>query len=117
MPASAKTYAQVGGIEIHYDLADWMAKEMARTPAYVAIAAFKLFSGVDLTPRLAEIAAPVLMVIGSGTSSRLKQHVGDMHGRLQRAKVVKIDGYDYGIHLLTPDAVVAEARKFLREFV
>jgi len=97
-------------------LSDWMAREMARTPAYMAIAAFKFFSGVDLTPRLAGIAAPVLMVTGSGTSARLKQHVGEMRNRLPRAKVAEIDGYDYGIHLLAPDAVVAEVRKFLREF-
>lgn len=97
-------------------LRDWMAREMARTPAYMAIAAFKFFSGVDLTPRLAEIAAPVLMVIGSGVSSRLKAHAGEMYSRLRRAKVVEVEGYDYGIHLLAPDAVVAELRKFLREF-
>jgi pimeloyl-ACP methyl ester carboxylesterase len=97
-------------------LAEWMAKEMARTPAYMAIAAFKFFSGVDLTPRLAEIVAPVLMVIGSRTSARLKQHVGEMRDRLPRAKLVELDGYDYGIHVLAPDAVVAEVRQFLREF-
>src|SRR6185295_2436378 len=96
-------------------LAEWMAREMARTPVYMAQAAFKFFSGVDLTPRLAEIAAPVLMVIGAGTSARLKQHAAEMRGRLRRAKVVEIAGYDYGIHLLAPDAVVAEVRSFLRE--
>jgi pimeloyl-ACP methyl ester carboxylesterase len=96
-------------------LADWMAKEMARTPAYMAIAAFKFFSGVDLTPRLPGVAAPVLIVNGSGVSERLKQHVAEMRGKLPRAKAVEIPGYDYGIHLLAPDAVVAQVRGFLRD--
>ena len=97
-------------------LADWMAREMARTPAHVAIAAFKFFSGVDLTTRLTEIAAPVLMLVGGSVSARLKAHVGEMRGRLRWSKVVEIPGYDYGIHLLAPDAVVSSVRAFLREF-
>lgn len=96
-------------------LAEWIAQEMARTPPETAIAAFRFFSGVDLAPRLAEIEAPVLMAIGGGVGARLKQHAADMRGRLRRAKVVEIPGYDYGIHVLAPDAVVAEVRQFLSE--
>jgi hypothetical protein len=29
---------------------------------------------------------------------------------------VVLDGYDYGIHFLAPEAVTGEVRKFLKEF-
>ena len=91
-----------------------MAREMARTPVHIATAAFRLFSGVDLTPRLAEISAPVLLVMGSNCSDRLKLHLAEMRGLLPRASLVQLDGYDYGIHFLAPEAVTAEVRRFLR---
>lgn len=95
-------------------IGEWMAREMARTPVHIATAAFRLFSGVDLTPRLAEISAPVLLVMGSNCSDRLRRHLAEMRGLLPRASVVQLDGYDYGIHFLAPDAVTAEVRRFLR---
>jgi pimeloyl-ACP methyl ester carboxylesterase len=94
-------------------VAEWMAREMARTPVHVAVMAFGLFSGIDLTPRLAEIEAPVLMVTGSRTSTQLKQRLAEARDRLSRARLVEIEGYDYGIHFLAPDAVVAEVRQFV----
>ena len=39
-----------------------------------------------------------------------------MAEKLQRAKYVVLDGYDYGIHFLAPDAVAGEVRKFLKAF-
>jgi hypothetical protein len=41
--------------------------------------------------------------------------MAEMRDKLQRAKLVQLEGYDYGIHFLAPDAVVAEVRKFLQE--
>ena len=97
-------------------LADWVPREMAKTPAYIAAAAFRLFSTIDLTPRLPEIKAPTLLVVGSKCTERRKRHMGEMRDKLQRAKLVELEGYDYGIHFLAPDAVVAEVRKFLQEY-
>lgn len=94
-------------------IGDWMAKEMGRTPSHVAIAMFRLFSTVDLMPRLGEIDTPVLMIVGSRCADRLKHHLQDMRDRLPRSKVVELEGYEYGIHFLAPDKVVAEIRKFL----
>jgi hypothetical protein len=42
--------------------------------------------------------------------------MAEMRDKLQRAKLVQLEGYDYGIHFLSPDAVVAEVREFLRVF-
>ena len=95
-------------------IGEWMAREMARTPVHVATAAFRLFSGVDLTPRLPEIAAPVLLVMGSNCSERLRRHLAEMRERLPRASLVELEGYDYGIHFLAPETVTDEVRRFLR---
>lgn len=96
-------------------LADFVPREMAKTPTHIAVAAFKLFSTVDLTPRLREVKAPTLLVVGSKCSDRRKRHMAEMRDKLPRAKLVEIEGYDYGIHFLAPDAVVAEVRKFMTD--
>ena len=96
-------------------LAEFVPREMAKTPAHIAVAAFRLFSTVDLTPRLPEVKAPTLLIVGSKCSERRKRHMAEMRDQLQRAKLVQLEGYDYGIHFLAPDAVVAEVRKFLQE--
>jgi pimeloyl-ACP methyl ester carboxylesterase len=70
---------------------------------------------VDLTPRLEEVRAPTLLVAGSRTGERLRRHLAQMRALLPRAKLVEIEGYDYGIHFLAPDQVVAEVRNFLGE--
>ena len=96
-------------------LADFVPREMAKTPTHIAVAAFKLFSTVDLMPRLPEVKAPALLIVGSKCTDRRKRHMAEMRDKLQRAKLVQLEGYDYGIHFLAPDAVVAEVRKFLHE--
>lgn len=96
-------------------IGEWMAREMAKTPTHIAVAAFKLFSTVDLTPRLPEVNTPALLIVGSKCADRLKQHLAEMRDRLPHAKLVQVDGFDYGIHFLAPDAVVAELRQFLRD--
>lgn len=96
-------------------IGEWMAREMAKTPTHIAVAAFKLFSTVDLTPRLPEIRTPTLLIVGNKCSDRLKQHVIEVRDRLPRARLVELDGFDYGIHFLAPDAVVTELRRFLQD--
>lgn len=94
-------------------LADWMTAEMARTPTHVAADMFRFFSRADLTPRLRDIVAPVLMIVGSRCSERLKRHLQEMQAQLKNGKVVEIEGYDYGLHFLVPEKVVAEVRAFI----
>ena len=96
-------------------LDDFVPREMAKTPTHIAVAAFKLFSTVDLMPRLPEVKAPALLIVGSKCTDRRIRHMAEMRDKLQRAKLVQLEGYDYGIHFLAPDAVVAEVRKFLHE--
>lgn len=97
-------------------LAEFVPAEMAKTPTHIAVAVFKLFSTVDLMPRLRDVKAPTLLIVGGKCGDRLKRHMAEMRDELQRAKLVQLEGYDYGIHFLSPDAVVAEVREFLRDF-
>lgn len=97
-------------------MAEWVPKEMAKTPTYMAVAAFKLFSNVDLTPTLKHIKVPTLLIVGSKCTSRRKTHMKEMCDLLPTAKLVELQGFDYGIHFLAPDSVVAEVLSFLQEF-
>ncbi|MGZ8202435.1 MAG: alpha/beta fold hydrolase [Burkholderiales bacterium] len=94
-------------------LPEWMSREMARTPTHVAADMFRFFSRVDLTPRLREIEAPVLMIVGGLCSERLKLHLEEVRGRLRSARIVEIPGYDHGLHFLVAEKVVAEIRSYL----
>jgi pimeloyl-ACP methyl ester carboxylesterase len=94
-------------------LAEWMIAEMARTPSYVAADMFRFFSQVDLRPRLPDIAAPVLMLVGAGCGARLKQQQQEMKAQLARASVVEIENCDYGLNFLAPEQAVAAIRAFL----
>ena len=94
-------------------LAEWMTAEMARTPAYVAADMFRFFSKVDLRPRLHEVKAPVLMLVGGLCAERLKKQQQEMREQLEYGAVVEIEGYDYGFSLLAPEKAVAAIRTFL----
>ncbi len=96
-------------------LGDWVAREMARTPVHIAIAAFKLFSTIDLFPELGRIQAPVLQVVGNKCAESRKKLVEEMRDAFPHAKLVYVDGVDNGIHFLAPDLVTAEVRAFLQE--
>jgi 3-oxoadipate enol-lactonase len=96
-------------------LVAWVACEMAKTPVHVAASAFRIFSNVDLTARLGEVSVPVMLLVGSKCAERLKRHAKEMCERLPRARIVEIEGYDYGIHLLAPEATAGAVRRFLSE--
>jgi pimeloyl-ACP methyl ester carboxylesterase len=66
-------------------------------------------------PRLADVRAPTLMVVGGQCAERLKRHAVEMNERMPRSKIVELEGFGYGIHFLAPDAVATEVRGFLRE--
>jgi len=88
---------------------------MDRTPRHVAAAVFRLFSSVDLWPRLAAIQAPMLLIVGDNCPDIRKQQLADMAKALPHGKLVGLEGYDYGIHFLAPERCVEAVREFLSE--
>jgi 3-oxoadipate enol-lactonase len=97
-------------------LGDWVAEQMARTPVHIAIAAFRLFSKIDLFPLLARVRAPTLLIAGNNTTESRKKIMTAMRETIPTAKLVYLDGVDYGLHYVAPDEVVAAVRKFLDEY-
>jgi len=86
---------------------------MDRTPRHVAAAVFRLFSTADLWPRLKEIKAPTLLIVGDNCPAIRKQQLAGMAETLSRGKLVQLEGYDYGIHFLAPEQCVEAVRQFL----
>ena len=97
-------------------MVDWVPREMGKVPTHIAVAAFRLFSSVDLRPDLPNITRPTLLVVGSGCTDARKQHMGEMRDAIPRSRLIEIEGYDHGLNFLAPDAVVAGVRRFVRDF-
>jgi 3-oxoadipate enol-lactonase len=95
------------------EVGEWVADDMDRVPRHVAIAVFRLFSTVDLWPRLAEIKAPTLLIVGNTCPDGRRDQMTEMARTMQDAEIMYLDGFDYGIHFLAPQACVAAVRAFL----
>jgi pimeloyl-ACP methyl ester carboxylesterase len=94
---------------------EWVPQQMGKTPAHIAIAAFRIFSTVDLMPRLTEVKVPVLLIVGSRCATARHAHMAEMRDRLPRAKLAIVEGLDQGLHFLAPDAVVSQIKEFLKD--
>jgi pimeloyl-ACP methyl ester carboxylesterase len=97
------------------ELGEWWAQEMGRVPVHVAVSAFRRFTTVDLWPRLAEIAAPTLLILGENCPEYRKQQLEEMTRILPRGKLARLEGYDFGIHYLAPERCVQAVREFVSE--
>lgn len=106
---------RVDATRIPPELGEWWAAEMDRVPKHVAISAFRRFTSVDMWPRLSEIAAPTLLILGDNCPEHRRKQLIDMSRLLPRGKLTVLKGYDFGIHYLAPEACVAAVREFLAE--
>ena len=97
------------------ELGEWWAREMDRVPRHLAISAFRCFTKVDLWPRIAEIQAPTLLILGEDCPENRRMQLAEMSRLLPRGKLVRLEGYDFGIHFLAPERCVAAIRQFLEE--
>ena len=96
-------------------LGEWWAREMDRVPWQVAVSAFRRFSQIDLWPRLAEITAPTLLILGDNCPENRRMQLDEMSRILPRGKLVRLEGYDFGIHYLAAERCVAAIREFHAE--
>jgi 3-oxoadipate enol-lactonase len=97
------------------ELGEWWAREMDRVPPHLAISAFQRFTAIDLWPRLGEIQAPTLLILGDDCPENRRMQLAEMSKRLPRGRLVRLAGYDFGIHFLAPERCVAAIRQFLQE--
>jgi len=106
---------RVNTSKIPPELGKWWAREMDRVPPHLAISAFECFTKIDLWPRLAEIQAPTLLILGEDCPENRRMQLTEMSRLLPRGKLVRLEGYDFGIHYLAPERCVAAIRDFLRQ--
>ena len=95
----------------------WIAREMGKTPSYVAAAAFRDFSTADMMPVLHEINTPTLMFLGSKCTPRRHAHMAEMQRIMPACRLVHIHGWEQGLHLLHPEGVIGHVHDFLRDMV
>ena len=97
------------------ELGEWWAQEMGRVPIHVAIDAFRFFANVDLWPRLGEIKAPTLLILGDNCPENRRTQLLEMSQQLPTVKLARLNGYDFGIHVLAPELCVGAINEFFRE--
>ena len=97
------------------ELGEWWAREMDRVPWHVAVSAFRRFSQIDLWPRLAEITAPTLLILGDNCPENRRKQLDEMSRILPEGKLVRLEGYDFGIHYLAAARCVEAIRAFHAE--
>lgn len=98
-------------------IGEWIAREMGKTPSYVAAAAFRDFSTADMMPALAHIKTPTLLFLGSKCTPRRHAHMETMQRLMQACRLVNIDGWEQGLHLIQPELIIGHVRDFLRDMV
>lgn len=95
----------------------WIAREMGKTPPYVAVAAFRDFSTADMMPALPDIKTPTLLLLGSKCTPRRHAHMVEMQRIMPACRLVHIEGWEQGLHFLAPEIVMPHLHAFLREMV
>ena len=96
-------------------LQEWYIEQMGSAPAHIAVAHHLMAVDADIWPRIAEIAAPTLIMVGAGSRLASGEKMKDMQARLPNARLVVFEGYGHGINLLAPERCVGEMRSFLQQ--
>jgi 3-oxoadipate enol-lactonase len=92
---------------------EWFVKQMARTPAHIAIALGTLFGAGNLWPRLPEVHTPTLIISGSDSKVAPSADVEAMQQRMPNAKLVSFDGYGQCVNFILPQRCASEVLKFI----
>ncbi|MBV8738661.1 MAG: alpha/beta hydrolase [Alphaproteobacteria bacterium] len=96
------------------ELQEWCITEMDKTRPDIAAALHECFERVDVTPVLADVAAPVLLL--SGDKSRIaSEQQKILADRLPNGRLALFSGYGHGINLLAPERCAHAALDFWHE--
>ncbi len=96
-------------------LQEWYIAQMGAAPEHIAISHHLMAVDADIWPRVGEIAAPTLVMVGAKSRIASGERMDEMRKRLANAKLVAFEGFGHGINLLAPERCVAEMRSFLRQ--
>ncbi len=98
-------------------IADWYAREMGKTPSYIAAAGFKVFSTLDLSDLMPNIQAPTLLILGSQSMPGRHEKMRRMEQVMPCAKLLVVNGWQHGLHFVNPGRVVPDILRFIEENV
>jgi pimeloyl-ACP methyl ester carboxylesterase len=96
-------------------LEEWYVKTMGGAPEHIAISHHLNAVHTDFWPRIGEIDAPVLIMVGAQSQLATPERMEAMRKALPNAKFLAFEGYGHGINLLAPERCVAEMRAFLAQ--
>ena len=92
-------------------LQQWYTKALSGTPAWVAAEYNACFEAADVTPFLAAVRAPVLLL--SGAKSKIAWEQQEKLKRdLPDARLHQFEGYGHGVNVLLPRECAAQAVTF-----
>jgi pimeloyl-ACP methyl ester carboxylesterase len=94
-------------------LQEWVIAEMDKTRPDIAAALHDCFESIDLSPLLAGVKAPVLLL--SGDKSRIaSEQQKILADNLPRGRLELFAGYGHGVNLLQPERCARAALDFWR---
>lgn len=96
-------------------LQEWYIAQMGAAPQHIAISHHLMAVDADIWPRISEINAPTLIMVGAQSRLASGERMHEMRRRLPNAKLVEFEGFGHGIHLLAPERCVMEMQSFLRQ--
>ncbi|MPZ47174.1 MAG: alpha/beta fold hydrolase [Betaproteobacteria bacterium] len=96
-------------------LQHWYVEQMGAAPEHIAVSHHLMAVDVDIWPRVGEIAAPTLIMVGANSKLATAERMLAMRRTLPAAKLVTFAGFGHGINLIEPRRCVAEVRNFLTE--
>jgi 3-oxoadipate enol-lactonase len=94
-------------------LQEWYIAQMGAAPEHIAVSHHLMAVDVDIWPRIAEITAPTLIMVGAQSRLASRDRMDAMRNALPNAKLVVFEGFGHGINLLAPERCVTEMRAFL----
>lgn len=92
---------------------EWYAREMSRTPARVAAGIYRSLAGVDLSPLLAGVRAPALILVGDSSTSLPLEQARRLRRLLPNARLKVFKGEAGYIQHAIPERCARTALRFL----
>ena len=96
-------------------LCEWYIAQMGRTPVPVAKALEHMIGAGNLWADLPRIATPTLILAGANGIIADAAMTRDMRERLPSARLVRMEGYGHGVHVLAPQACAREFHSFVQD--
>ena len=93
------------------ELDEWYIAELSKTPKHVAASIMECFDGIDTSPLLSNVQAPVLLLCGD-KSTIASEHQALLNRDLPNSELRLFEGYGHGVNLLAPERCTAEAIRF-----